>query len=437
MIFRLIVLTGPETGRRITIDKAPMTIGSAADCNIVVKDDEVARKHVSIEHTDRGLFIRDLGSMQQILVNQHEIGEAVLKHGDEIELGRTRFLVQAALNAEVDEAQISPVIRRKYVSKGMIIACGVLVLLLAAAGTGVLLVRNVKGFRAYLNPTLEELLLPAEEQPEEPITDFAATNVAMIVPSPVAVLAPIPMPTTVVEQATNTTPSVPPVPSNELQQVRQELAGIREIVQTLAEKQAATSASQNQSSYNLPHSETPSEKPPVAPEQRPEPVAATPVNYEPTNSQPPPLEPEETIPVGAIKIASTEQSKFPKSDEYEEMRSLNIALSLVPNTRIESDKVRVKVTFFDKESDTGKIVPTKAIVPTKPLKIDGDWPDGEQKLLTATYLVPKQQGPNGATNANRREQFYGFVVRVYYLNHILDQTARPDDLANYQAGKTK
>jgi hypothetical protein len=432
MIFRLIVLTGPEAGRRITIEKAPMTIGSAADCRIVIMDDEVARKHATIEHTDKGLFIRDLGSMQKIILNQHEVRESVLRHGDEIELGRTRFLVQAALNAEVDQAQVTPAIGRQYISKGLIVTCSVLFLLFAAAGTCVVMVRHVKSLRAYLNPTLEELLLPADEQPEEQISDFAATNIAVMAPPVLEMATPAPA---IVEQVTNTTPAAqPPLPSNELQQVRAELAGIREIVQTLAEKQAATSAPQNWSSSYIPQPESQQEKQPGVPQPNPEPVVKTPVQAEKTASPPPAFQPDVTVPFGTIKIAATEQSKFPKSDEYEEMRSLSIALELESDAHIDSDKVRVKVMFFDKENDSGRIVATKAIVPARPLTIEGDWPAGGQKLVTATYLVPRRQVKDGTTPTSRREQFYGYLVRVYYLDRIIDQSARPDDLATYSAG---
>ena len=104
MMYRLIVLTGPLTGQRITVDKAPMTIGRDPECAIVLPDDEVARRHAVLEHRDDGFLIRDLGSMNRILVNKREVRESRLKHGDMIEIGRTRFLIQALVQAEVGGA---------------------------------------------------------------------------------------------------------------------------------------------------------------------------------------------------------------------------------------------------------------------------------------------------------------------------------------------
>ena len=107
MMYRLIILTGPSTGLRITIESNPMVIGRDPDCAVRVEDPEVSRKHAVIEHRPDGIYIRDLGSMNRILVNKREVRETRLKHGDTIEVGLTRFLVQALVQADVtDEERI-------------------------------------------------------------------------------------------------------------------------------------------------------------------------------------------------------------------------------------------------------------------------------------------------------------------------------------------
>lgn len=106
MIFRLIILNGERRGERITVAPDPMQIGRDAACDIRFEDTEIASLHAEITHTPDGLRIRDLGSMNRILVNNRETREAQLKHGDVVEVGRTRFLIQAYVQAEVlGEAQ--------------------------------------------------------------------------------------------------------------------------------------------------------------------------------------------------------------------------------------------------------------------------------------------------------------------------------------------
>ncbi len=107
MMYRLIILTGPLKNQRITVTQEPMVFGRDPGCAVTVPDDEISRKHALLEHKPDGLFIRDLGSMNKILVNNREVREIRLKHGDVIELGRTRFLVQAFVQAEVD-AEAAP-----------------------------------------------------------------------------------------------------------------------------------------------------------------------------------------------------------------------------------------------------------------------------------------------------------------------------------------
>ncbi len=102
MLYRLIVLSGPLKGRRLTVERAPTTVGRDPACAIHLDDEEVALRHAVFEHNDAGLLVRDLGTMNRVLVNKREIREAHLRHGDEIEIGRTRFLVQALFQAEVE-----------------------------------------------------------------------------------------------------------------------------------------------------------------------------------------------------------------------------------------------------------------------------------------------------------------------------------------------
>lgn len=108
MIFRLIYLNGAHKGERITITREPMTIGRNPSCAIHLPDDpEIAEQHCTITHGESDeLAIRDDGSMSRILLNSHEVKDAKLKHGDTIEVGRTRFLVQAFIQAEVTSAGV-------------------------------------------------------------------------------------------------------------------------------------------------------------------------------------------------------------------------------------------------------------------------------------------------------------------------------------------
>lgn len=72
-----------------------VTIGRDADCDLVLDEPEISRKHAVIEATPGGLVLRDLGSVNGTFVNGAWVREAQLKIGDQIGFDRDRFLIEA------------------------------------------------------------------------------------------------------------------------------------------------------------------------------------------------------------------------------------------------------------------------------------------------------------------------------------------------------
>ena len=107
MIYRLIILTGDRRGEHVTITEEPMTIGRGPACEVRIIDPEMALSHAQVVHRPSGPVINDLGSMNRILVNNREVRQTTLRHGDLVELGRTRFLVQVYVQAEVEGGPFS------------------------------------------------------------------------------------------------------------------------------------------------------------------------------------------------------------------------------------------------------------------------------------------------------------------------------------------
>lgn len=65
------------------------TIGSAAECDIVVTGDAVSRRHCRLSQTEEGFFLEDLKSTNGTFVNNSRIHDATLVHRrDRITLGR-------------------------------------------------------------------------------------------------------------------------------------------------------------------------------------------------------------------------------------------------------------------------------------------------------------------------------------------------------------
>jgi hypothetical protein len=79
-------------GRRLLVPPQGATIGRSRDCEIVLDDTGVSRRHAELRSAGDGWTIEDLGSTNGVRVNGRELrGLQALDPGDVIELGSTRI----------------------------------------------------------------------------------------------------------------------------------------------------------------------------------------------------------------------------------------------------------------------------------------------------------------------------------------------------------
>jgi hypothetical protein len=86
---RRAVLAGE--GRRTVLDVNPFTIGRSRDCDMVIDDPNISRRHAELRGDGDSWRIADLGSTNGIKVNRRRVDEALLRSGDRITLGLTDF----------------------------------------------------------------------------------------------------------------------------------------------------------------------------------------------------------------------------------------------------------------------------------------------------------------------------------------------------------
>ncbi len=85
-------------GTRVVGIGAGLTIGRAADNDVVLRDERVSRHHARIAGRRGSLVLSDLGSTNGTEVNGQRVSDVVLGAGDRIRMGET------TLEVEVDEA---------------------------------------------------------------------------------------------------------------------------------------------------------------------------------------------------------------------------------------------------------------------------------------------------------------------------------------------
>lgn len=74
-------------GKRHMLAGERMTIGRSRECEILIDDPNVSRRHAEVRKTIEGWMVADLGSTNGVKVNGRRVREEVLRPGDKITLG--------------------------------------------------------------------------------------------------------------------------------------------------------------------------------------------------------------------------------------------------------------------------------------------------------------------------------------------------------------
>ncbi len=87
----LVTLSGATAGNEYELEGERTVIGRGPGVDIAFDDRTMSREHAAFEVMDGAMWLRDLGSTNQVLVNGGETLSAELKNGDKIELGEHEF----------------------------------------------------------------------------------------------------------------------------------------------------------------------------------------------------------------------------------------------------------------------------------------------------------------------------------------------------------
>ena len=77
--------------KRTVVTGDPFVIGRSRECDLVLDDPNVSRRHAELRREDDGWAVRDLGSTNGIKLNGHRSRGGPLSPGDEITLGLSRL----------------------------------------------------------------------------------------------------------------------------------------------------------------------------------------------------------------------------------------------------------------------------------------------------------------------------------------------------------
>ena len=92
----IVVQRGPAIGQRFELSGERLTVGRSADADIMLDDVTVSRHHADLLAEGGGWVLADTGSLNGSYVNRRRIERAPLAGGDEVQIGKYRFVYLAA-----------------------------------------------------------------------------------------------------------------------------------------------------------------------------------------------------------------------------------------------------------------------------------------------------------------------------------------------------
>jgi len=87
-------VSGTYFGKIVPL-RGRLVIGRGSDCDLVLDEPEMSRRHAVIENSGDGVYLRDLGSANGTFVNGVQVRNAVLHPDDQIAFDHNRFLLEA------------------------------------------------------------------------------------------------------------------------------------------------------------------------------------------------------------------------------------------------------------------------------------------------------------------------------------------------------
>lgn len=103
---KVLFLISGDDERKVVLNKAKITIGRDKDCDVVLDDESISRKHALIHFKHEEIYIENISSSGQILKNNTAIEYSNLESSDEIKFGAWTLYWRLE-NAQTEEISIA------------------------------------------------------------------------------------------------------------------------------------------------------------------------------------------------------------------------------------------------------------------------------------------------------------------------------------------
>ena len=84
------------TARNVALGARPVVVGAHRDCDLILDDSQVSRRHAELLVTDQGVLVRDRGSTNGTYWRGARVTESIVPAGSSVRIGQTSVYVTAA-----------------------------------------------------------------------------------------------------------------------------------------------------------------------------------------------------------------------------------------------------------------------------------------------------------------------------------------------------
>ena len=88
---RLVVLSGPDAGREILLERGTYLVGKSESCQLSLSDTKVSHRHLELQLQQRGVHVRDLGSTNGSFYGGARFSQILVRAGAVIAIGATEL----------------------------------------------------------------------------------------------------------------------------------------------------------------------------------------------------------------------------------------------------------------------------------------------------------------------------------------------------------
>jgi hypothetical protein len=126
-------------------------------------------------------------------------------------------------------------------------------------------------------------------------------------------------------------------------------------------------------------------------------------------------------------VLQVDAEKLLAGENYDELRLVRITVGATAGAPpLPPADIGVEVTFFDRDKTSGRVAPSRAVVPGTALRTTAA--AGAALEFNATYQVPRGSREATARQSGEQWHYFGYRVELFYDDVLQERRDQPPGL---------